>query len=245
VGNTIVLARSFLYISSDPVLSKPQKYIMNSQTPTEGTKTKITLGLVISYIFSIVAFLMSLMSLAEGSYMQATLFFASATIAFAPFRARLAKDYHFTLSSGLVFVLALGLFAYGISGITKRGRDARVSGTDSSSVVQQPVEKILEVKATTMSREYKENEVAADEKYRGKTLRISGSVESIGKDILDKPYVALYAYEYAIIDKVQCYFTDADNAILSKLKKGQKVTLQGEVGRKMGNIYVDGCSVIQ
>lgn len=39
--------------------------------------------------------------------------------------------------------------------------------------------------AVQLGRDYDANEVAADDKYRGQTLLVTGTVESIDKDMFD------------------------------------------------------------
>src|SRR6185369_8455717 len=38
---------------------------------------------------------------------------------------------------------------------------------------------------------YENNEIAADNKYRGQGLKVTGTVDSVGKDFLDHPHVYL------------------------------------------------------
>jgi tRNA_anti-like len=213
------------------------------ENKTEG-KLKITLGLIISYIFSVLALIVGLGALSDGAYMQAVTALAAATISFAPFRAKLAADYNFTLSSSLVFVLAFGLFAYSTTFMSKKDHDAQ--STTSTAVTQEdPVVPVPKVTALGISNEYKQNEVAADAKYKGQIIEVTGTVETIGKDVLDTPYIALATQQYAIIDKVQCMFSKSDEAELATVKKGSKITLRGEVSGKLGNILVRDCAIVK
>lgn len=63
------------------------------------------------------------------------------------------------------------------------GQSSEVSVADR--VIQK--EEAIVISPRTLYSEYKENEVAADMKYKDKLLRIEGKVDSIGKDILDDP----------------------------------------------------------
>jgi len=112
----------------------------------------------------------------------------------------------------------------------------------SAETTQTPA---IKVSAVQISQDYKDNEVAADAKYKGKLVEISGIVDTIGKDITDTPYIALKSYEYAIIDKIQCMFSKSDVEELSQVKKDQQITLQGEVSGKLGNIIVRGCEIVK
>lgn len=96
---------------------------------------------------------------------------------------------------------------------------------------------VVEVTAKKLYADYEANEVSADDAYKGKVLRVSGTIAKIGKDILDDPYVALSAGDD--IFEVQCMF--ADKGALGSLKKGQKLTLRCKGDGKMGNVILRGC----
>ena len=101
------------------------------------------------------------------------------------------------------------------------------------------------VTAFEMAAEYKENEVAADAKYKGKLVEISGTVDTIGKDIADTPYIAFATEnQYEIINRIQCMFGRNDTEALSGVSKGQKITLRGEVSGALGNIIVRDCQIV-
>jgi hypothetical protein len=113
-------------------------------------------------------------------------------------------------------------------------------GSDSSNetVANEPE---IAVHATQLLADYKANEVAADERYKGKVIQVTGYVDSIGKDILDSMYVTLKAggrYEFA---SVQCFFPKKDKDQLSQLRKGQAVTITGRCQGKMMNVLLKGC----
>lgn len=98
------------------------------------------------------------------------------------------------------------------------------SQTPANETTQsQPAEKNIAVTATKLSQVYSENEVSADQVYKGKTLEVSGTVESISKDALDAIYVVLQGHDE--LSGVQLYVSDENKAAL--LKKGQSVTIQG------------------
>lgn len=85
----------------------------------------------------------------------------------------------------------------------------------------------VEVTARELSRIYNENEVEADNRYRGKIVRVSGVVNAIGKDFMDNPYVELKAKLFA---NVMCHFDEKQNGSLAHLKSGQRVVLKGRGG---------------
>ena len=69
-----------------------------------------------------------------------------------------------------------------------------------------PVE-IMEISPADLLSSYEANEVKGDALYDGKTMRLSGTVGSIGKDVLEEVYITFAGEEFAITS-VQCYFSD-------------------------------------
>ena len=99
------------------------------------------------------------------------------------------------------------------------------------------------VTAPKLFAAYDANEVAADEIYKGKTLRVSGTIDAVGKDILDAMYVTLSSGRQYSITNVQCMFSDDHKNALAGLKKGQSVTLLGTCNGKFGNVLLKDCRI--
>lgn len=96
----------------------------------------------------------------------------------------------------------------------------------------------INVTAPQLVQEYKDNEVRADNKYKGKWLKVSGTVSKIGKDILNKPFITISSGEKYGISSVQCYFKNTD---LSQLNIGDGVSVTGKCEGKMMNILLRDC----
>jgi len=79
------------------------------------------------------------------------------------------------------------------------------SGYQKSTSKQKEIVPVAELTARQLLNAYDNNEVAADDAYKGKWLKISGSVESIGKDVPDIPYVSL---NVDLLKSVQLFFKD-------------------------------------
>ena len=75
----------------------------------------------------------------------------------------------------------------------------------------------------------------------GKTMRLSGTVGSIGKDIVDDVYITFAGEEFAITS-VQCYFSDeAQIEKVMELQEGDAITLVGVCDGKFGNVLIKDC----
>ena len=95
--------------------------------------------------------------------------------------------------------------------------------------------------ANTLFREYDTNSVAADAKYEGKIVKVSGTIQNIGKDIMDTAYLVIGGSGF--LDGVQCMLPRGQEDLVARVSKGQYVTLKGKVsGQIMGNVIVNNCS---
>ncbi len=96
------------------------------------------------------------------------------------------------------------------------------------------------IKATNITALYEENEVKADEIFKGNTFFVEGIVTDIKKDILDDIYVILEGNE--MFRDVQCYFNDKNTA--AQLEKGMRVTFQGKCDGLMMNVQMKNCVLV-
>lgn len=99
----------------------------------------------------------------------------------------------------------------------------------------------FKLKADQLYSEYSANEVAADMKYRGKIIEVSGRIQEIGKDILDNAYIVIGGDGF--FEGVQCTFLSNQLLSVAKLSKGQHVTVKGEVAGKLGSVLVYKCTL--
>lgn len=110
-----------------------------------------------------------------------------------------------------------------------------------NNLKQEQEEVTVEVTAIKLSEEYDANKVAADAKYKDKRLKVTGIIDSIGKDILDDPYVTLEGMPNRLFG-VQCMFSKSKEQELINLKKGQEITLTGKMsGEMIGNVVLREC----
>ena len=95
-------------------------------------------------------------------------------------------------------------------------------------------------------QEYKDNEVSADNKYKDKTVKVTGIVKDIGKDILDSAYITINDGKDITWDYAQCYFKDKDEvAKIENLSKGDTVTLIGKVSNYSLTLTINKCEFVE
>lgn len=81
------------------------------------------------------------------------------------------------------------------------------------------------VSAAELVRKYQENEVAADAELKGRVVVVSrAEIDSISKDALDNPFVALKTGR--LLEKVLARFSKESTPSLMGLKRGQTVSLR-------------------
>lgn len=124
------------------------------------------------------------------------------------------------------------------------GGQSSVSTTaDQPEETTEAPEEIIEISAQDLFAAYDQNEIAADAKYKGKKLKITGTVNNIGRDILDDVYITMDTGEY--LWDVQCYFTDAEQIdAVASLKSGDTITIIGECsGLSITSVVVKNCEI--
>ena len=141
------------------------------------------------------------------------------------------------LSLTTVFILWLAVIL-GCGNLPQNKQGNSGSSSSSSSNSSEPP---ISITALTLATAYEDNEVAADEKYNGKNLLITGKVESIDT-VLGQSSVTLKGKEMSIVS-VQCFVDDSQKSAVARLKKGQSATVQGTCDGKSLNVEIKNCII--
>ena len=110
---------------------------------------------------------------------------------------------------------------------------------DQSPKVTSDSNPSVTISASKLYKEYNENEIAADEKYKGKIIEVTGVIRDIGNDIMDNAYITLVGNEY--LGDIQCYFNE--KSVVAKLSKGKRITVIGSCSGLMINVQINNCIV--
>ena len=110
----------------------------------------------------------------------------------------------------------------------------------SSNITNEPV---IRVNIENILSDYKKNEIGADNKYKDHLIETSGTITSIKKDIMDKPYVTLSANNHFSIPEIQAYFNDSMNVVLGQLKNGSRLTVVCRIDGLMMNVLAKNCII--
>lgn len=90
---------------------------------------------------------------------------------------------------------------------------------------QQKVEEIIEMDYAQLHKEYMDNPISADAKYKGKTLKLTGKVGNIDREIAGNTYIT---FEIDFLEDVRITFKKSEESKVAQLKKGQQITVKGE-----------------
>jgi len=99
----------------------------------------------------------------------------------------------------------------------------------------------IRISAMRLYKEYLDNPVAADEKFKGKTLKVDGTVSSIDKGTDGKICVLLETGE--IIGYIFCYFPDSESKDVAKINRGNYKTIKGKCTGKLLGVMLEDCEV--
>lgn len=143
-----------------------------------------------------------------------------------------------------VFIIVMGVLIADEAENTSSNESTMATVTETSSSNSEPEITYIEVSANDLWNAYEDNEIAADEKYSGQYVKVTGIISDINsKDFLTSANLLLKVDD-AMFGCVQCNFNSEDSKALANVKKGQKVTIIGTCGGlSMLNVMVSGCEL--
>ena len=114
--------------------------------------------------------------------------------------------------------------------------DELLQATTSSEVV--------DVTPASLWKAFNENEVAAEDTYKGKVVNIKGAIKSIMTNSAGNPQVS-FTVGRNVVHEVQCEFSKDARGEIGKLKKAQNVSIIGVCqGLVAGNVLIKNSKVI-
>ncbi|RPE74640.1 OB-fold protein [Vulcaniibacterium tengchongense] len=181
-------------------------------------------GVFVGWPLNLVAFILAIVVMARGFTKQGLL----------PLLASL-------IVSPIVYFIGLAVLGATAVGGTAALQQAS-NGTETAAPASQaePAADAIKITARELFQAYAANEVAADGKYKGKALEVSGKVESITSDFSDEAVVQLTTGE--ILQQVHARGLPKD--VAAQLETGQQVTVACTgAGEVMGSPQLNDCRV--
>jgi tetratricopeptide (TPR) repeat protein len=104
-------------------------------------------------------------------------------------------------------------------------------------------ERPIRIAADKLMAEYQNNQIAANARYKDKSLAVTGIVANVGKDIGDTVYVTLETG--VMVFKIQCFFKKGGDTALAQIVSGVQLTVIGRCDGKVeeGNILLKECAL--
>lgn len=123
------------------------------------------------------------------------------------------------------------------------GQNSRTPTNNNSDSTSTPVTENakgeITISAGDLYNDYKADKAAADNKYKGKTLIVTGNYKklSVSRSIL------LTSGNQRDVLGVQCLFRDDQQNRFNSLSDGQTITVKGVCYGRVGNILLQECSI--
>ncbi len=111
-----------------------------------------------------------------------------------------------------------------------------------------PAKVEAKVKAGDLLKAYSSNVIAADDKYKGKVIQVSGKFGAVQNAPLYGPTIQLLSDDAGDIStsNILCVITSEARADAGKLKEGDAITIQGQCdGQVLGQVKMTKCTVVK
>jgi hypothetical protein len=99
----------------------------------------------------------------------------------------------------------------------------------------------VQITAAQLLREYQNNSISADAKYKGTLLLVAGSIGWVDRDFVDEIVLHLRTGDNS--DSIMATVNDADIKKAVRLKNGESVVLLCKGKTRMGSAALDDCRV--
>lgn len=143
---------------------------------------------------------------------------------------------------GGIFVLSIGSCVVCVGVGAHAVKEKKAEDQEQAAVARAKANK---TDLPSLLSEYKDNEVRADQKFKGSWIELTGKVGDVKKGIVgDDIFVTIGTGAMFEIPVVQC-FPDKDQASkAAQLSKGADVTVRGRVDGLLGNVLVKDCEIM-
>lgn len=101
------------------------------------------------------------------------------------------------------------------------------------------------ISAEQLAKEFDDNEVAANQKYKGKIIRVKGKVEEISMSLVfNKPELELDGDIFR--SDISCEFKKVEADKIARLKVGDHVVVRGKCSHHAFSwVYMENCELVE
>lgn len=112
----------------------------------------------------------------------------------------------------------------------------------SETTTSTSVQRLPHVTDLQLLHAYSDNQIAADAKYCGREIVLSGHVDTVGHDMMSGSYIMMT--EPDTMNYVMCYVDVGQRAALALLHRGQLVSVIGTCAGRMEFVTLNHCQLI-
>lgn len=180
------------------------------------------IGLFIGWPLNLVAFILAIVAMAKRGVMGGLLQLIASLVV-----------------SPIVYFIGLAVLAGSIGAVSEVGRTVGPAPGSVAATAEPAASDAIAVDARALLAAYAANEVAADQQFKGRKLRVAGTIRSIDSGMGDEPSIRLIAgdFESVLVRGVPA-------ATAATLRKGQGITVMCEgAGEIIGSPVLDKCVI--
>jgi|SRR6185437_952846 len=101
------------------------------------------------------------------------------------------------------------------------------------------------VEAAVLVADYRGDALRGDQRWKGKLVEVSGSVNFVHKGMVGEPaHVMLSTGAIFELPQIKCYLRAGQTEAATNLSRGQKVTMRGRVNGLRTNVQIDDCEIV-
>ena len=146
------------------------------------------------------------------------------------------------MSKNLFLFTVLGMILAGFLFSRTKSSGSKGKSGQYAEPIKSP-DGVLSVGAVRLWRDYEENEVAADTRYKGQRLSVTGTVVSIERDYEGRPVLHLFGGN--ALFPTMATLNKADIPAAAQLKKGDQVVVRCiGAGREMRMPQLERCLML-
>ncbi|HAV9358125.1 TPA: hypothetical protein JLF93_000353 [Escherichia coli] len=122
-----------------------------------------------------------------------------------------------------IFYIFVGFMVLGYFASKNEPSSSTTSSGSTNAQETEPQREVFSTTARQLFKAYDENEVATDEKMKGKLISVKGVVQSIDKDFTDSIIISFRTDNEFMPARME--MEDSEKSAAIALKKGQQVTV--------------------